>query len=167
MGRNVKARAARYLKAVGGAEALRAMGNGNGVDLDALAGKERAKPQQREHIEQKAVMQWAQHREEMIPELKNLFAVPNGGARHIVVAKRMKAEGVKRGVPDLFLAIPRKPFHGLFLEMKVDGNKTSAQQDDWILRLRAAGYRVEVCYGRGPAIEHLIDYLQIPERWRY
>ena len=29
------------------------------------------------------------------------FAIPNGGKRNIITASKLKAEGVKKGVPDL------------------------------------------------------------------
>ena len=35
-----------------------------------------------------------------------VYAVPNGGARHIRVAVKLKAEGVRRGVPDLHIMMP-------------------------------------------------------------
>lgn len=36
-----------------------------------------------------------------------IFAIPNGGHRHIAVAKKMSAEGVQAGVPDICVAVPR------------------------------------------------------------
>lgn len=47
-----------------------------------------------------------------------LIAIPNGGKRNVIVASKLKAEGVVAGVPDLFLAIPNGTYHGLFIEMK-------------------------------------------------
>ncbi|WP_289227286.1 VRR-NUC domain-containing protein, partial [Parabacteroides goldsteinii] len=37
-----------------------------------------------------------------------LFAVPNGGSRHKIEAANMKRQGVKRGVADVILQIPKK-----------------------------------------------------------
>jgi hypothetical protein len=93
------------------------------------------------------------------PELALLFAVPNGGHRLVAVAKRMKAEGVRAGVPDMCLPVARGPHHGLFLEMKVGRNKPSADQLWWIEQLRAQGYYCQVCYDWTKAVEILIDYL--------
>ena len=53
--------------------------------------------------EQRNLVEWAWAMEKQIPELKNLFAIPNQGAARL---KRLQMEGTKRGVPDLFLAAP-------------------------------------------------------------
>ena len=51
------------------------------------------------------------------PQLALIFAIPNGGKRHIGTARKLKAEGVRSGVPDIFLACPRMPydFHDLIV----------------------------------------------------
>lgn len=46
------------------------------------------------------------------------FAVPNGGHRHIRTAAKLKAEGVRRGVPDLCFVLPGGRFAGLELKAK-------------------------------------------------
>ena len=70
-----------------------------------------------EHAEQVLLMQWwaLSHKLFGVPE-QLLFAIPNGGERNIIVAARMKKEGVRAGVPDLFLAAPKGGFHGLLTE---------------------------------------------------
>ena len=80
------------------------------------------------------------------PALKRLHAIPNGGQRHKAVAGKLKAEGVKRGVPDVSLPVPTWPFNGFYLEMKKPGelNSTSPEQKDWIRELRQLGYCVLV-----------------------
>ena len=58
-----------------------------------------------EHQEQVALVTWFRIR---FPLLRMaLFAIPNGGLRHIKVAMTLKAEGVIAGVSDLFLMVPR------------------------------------------------------------
>ena len=74
----------------------------------------------------------------------------------------MVAEGVKAGVPDLFLAVPRDPHHGLFIEMKrADGGRVSNEQREWISRLKKQGYKVVVCHGCVAAIKEIQDYLEV------
>lgn len=77
-----------------------------------------------------------------------LFAIPNEGIRNQKNASRMKAEGMVSGVPDLFLAIPLKGFHGLFIEMKrLRGSKTTPEQKIFIEDLKKQGYSCHICKG--------------------
>lgn len=112
-----------------------------------------------EHDEQVALFRWAGYKTREIPELCFLFAIPNGGARHIAVARKLKAEGVKAGIPDIFLPVVRGAYHGLFIEMKVGKNKLTGPQEEWHVVLKGQGYRVEVCYGWEAAKDVLEDYL--------
>ena len=56
-----------------------------------------------EHDQQVLLFRWASH----YRELDCMYAIPNGGHRDVRVAARLKAEGVKAGVPDICLPIPR------------------------------------------------------------
>lgn len=114
-----------------------------------------------EHNEQVSLMAWAEWAAIDRPELALLFAIPNGGARDAVTGAKMKAEGVKRGVPDLFLPVARNGYHGLFIEMKRrDGGRITPEQQRWIDRLTEQGYRVVVCYGRDEAETAIVTYLE-------
>ena len=66
----------------------------------------------------------------LYPELRFLYAVPNGGFRHKSVAGRMKAQGARAGVPDFNLDVARGPYHGLRIELKrrVGGTVSNAQK---------------------------------------
>lgn len=120
-----------------------------------------------EHDEQAALFLWARLSRVRFPELRLMFAIPNGGHRNLLVAKKMKAEGCKAGVPDILLPVARQGHHGLFLEMKTTGNRPkrggkgglSDIQAEWIGDLRAQGYRVEVCYGAEEARNVICEYL--------
>jgi hypothetical protein len=112
-----------------------------------------------EHDEQVALFQWAATALKMMPEVGLLHAIPNGGHRHPAVAKRLKAEGVKRGVPDLCLPIPRGPYHGMYIEMKAGENKPTAEQLAWFSALSALGYYTALCYSAERAIEEITFYL--------
>jgi len=100
-----------------------------------------------------------------VPQLRWLHAIPNGGARDPVTAARLKAEGVKAGVPDLFLPIakwlsPSYAFHGLYIEMKkgVSGRQ-SKEQIDFEAHCMTASYRYVVCRNWREAADALKDYL--------
>ena len=116
-----------------------------------------------ESEEQQAVFVWAYVMAYRDPRLVLLFHIPNGGSRPIVTAARMKQEGVRAGVPDLFLPAPAGEWHGLFIEMmkKDRKNKPTKEQKMWIDALQEQGYRAEVAYGADAAIKILKDYLGI------
>lgn len=115
-----------------------------------------------EHLNQVALFSWAALYVSQYPALKNIFSIPNGGHRHISVAKKLKAEGVRAGVPDIFLAQPNSEYAGLFIEMKSEKGTISDAQAEWLERLETARYRCEVCYSWTAAANIIIDYLNLP-----
>jgi hypothetical protein len=121
----------------------------------------RSKRSQPEHDEQVGVFNKLRSCEQDHPDLAFVFAVPNGGARHPAVAGRLKAEGVKRGVPDICIPIPRKGFHGLFIEMKVGKNTITPDQKAYRDFLIRQGYDHAVCYGQEEALTRMGTYLDI------
>lgn len=93
-------------------------------------------------------------------EAAMLFAVPNGANKSPAARQRFRAEGLRAGVPDMFFAVARGGFHGLFIEMKRrKGGVVSPEQKDYINALRARGYRAEVCRGCDEAIDVLSSYM--------
>lgn len=113
-----------------------------------------------EDTEQIGVIDWANWNTGRFPELKLLFHVPNGGKRNAAEAARFKAMGVKAGVPDLCLPVPRGGYAGLYIEMKYGKNKTTEKQEEWIHSLIEQGYLVKVCWGGQEATAALEEYLQ-------
>jgi len=115
-----------------------------------------------EHKEQVKFVQWSKRNTAEHPELWLLFAIPNGGQRHIAVASKLKLEGVKPGVPDLFLPVARHKRHGLFIEMKrADGGTLSRHQKEWRKRLLAEDYAIVTCHGFEAAKKVIKYYLSI------
>ena len=87
------------------------------------------------------------------------FAVPNGGKRDVKEAARMKREGVLAGVPDVFVALKRGPYGGLFIEMKIQsGGKVSESQSRIQAALIISGYDVKVCKGADEAYQVFLAY---------
>jgi hypothetical protein len=74
------------------------------------------------------------------PRLKWLFAIPNGGQRNISVARKLKREGVKRGVFDLFLPVASLGFHGCFMEVKAPSGTLSDEQKEFQENISSQGY---------------------------
>ena len=93
------------------------------------------------------------------PDLDLVFAIPNGGHRDIRTAKRLSAEGVKAGVPDLMFPVARGAYHGLFIEMKANKNRPTVKQKIWHKKLASQGYLVKICYSADEAFQLLVGYL--------
>ena len=108
-----------------------------------------------EHQEQKALFEWSELQKNVYPGLSLLHAIPNGQYRS---GQKMEP-GLKAGVPDICLPVPRGDYHGLYIEMKYGKNKPAPAQVWWIGQLRAQGYRVEVCYNWLAAQDVILDYL--------
>ena len=111
---------------------------------------------------QQALMRWwsAAHAGLYCPE-ELLFAVPNGGVRNIATAVRLKREGVRAGVPDLFLAAPNKSSFGLFIELKAgNAGRVSEAQRRMLDLLESHGYACVVCRDLDHAIEAITNHLK-------
>ena len=95
------------------------------------------------------------------PELSLMFHVPN--ERHCTPqqGKTLQRMGVKRGVPDLCLPVPKGRYNGLFIEMKTEAGKTTDDQEWWGGRLLAQGYMWEVCHGWESAVRVLEWYMNL------
>lgn len=94
------------------------------------------------------------------PELELVYAIPNGGSRNKVEAANLKRQGVNKGIPDICVPVARGGYHGLYIEMKRQhvGGLTEDQKDK-IQKLRAQGYRVEVCRGFQKAADVIEEYM--------
>ena len=111
--------------------------------------------------EQTVLFEWARMMQGKYPELALLHAIPNGGSRHPVEAKNLKAQGVKAGIPDMFLPVARQGYHGLYIELKRQkGGRVSAEQKKMLEALRAQGYKAVVCEGWQNAMNEIVDYLK-------
>lgn len=110
--------------------------------------------------EQKALFEWADRAKGKYPALRWMFHIPNGGSRNLVEARHLKEQGVKRGVPDIFLATPNALYMGLFIEMKRHGGRVRPEQRQWIEYLNRAGYRAVVCEGFDEARTVILEYLK-------
>lgn len=125
-----------------------------------------------ESSQQKALFAWAADSVGKYPALAYMFAIPNGGLRDVRTATNLKAEGVKSGVPDIFLPCPiqtgwAKQYAGLFIEMKLEKYRhhknggCSDAQIDFINYVADIGYYIKVCYSWKEARDILIKYLEL------
>lgn len=123
-----------------------------------------------EHSHQAAFFCWiANNADKVDPRLKFAFAVPNGGERNKATASRLKAEGVKAGVPDVFVPIPSNcgKYHGLWLEFKRPGTDEkkegtlSDKQEKYRDYLVSQNYLHFVVYGWLTAVSAVLRYLEL------
>jgi len=115
-----------------------------------------------EDNEQQGLFQWASHYE----ILKWMFHIPNGGRRNKKEAVRLKRQGVKAGVYDIFLPLVNADgYPGLFIEMKrrkVDGpSRSSPDQKCFGRAMACQGYKCVVCFGVDEAILAIKDYIKL------
>lgn len=109
-----------------------------------------------EHQEQVSLFQFLSYH----PNLSVIFAIPNGFYSTPAQKSKMKHEGLKNGVWDIFVPIPSRGYHGMFLEMKYGSNQLSDTQKCFGSAMEALGYRCEVAYSAMEAYTQIMDYLQ-------
>lgn len=112
-----------------------------------------------EHSDQVTLFYWAKLKEVEYPELRWMFAIPNGTRTSPGVAAKMKAEGVLKGASDIFLPCSKGEHHGLFLELKTKIGRASPEQLEFIKAMRDQGYAAFVVHGWEAAAKTIQLYL--------
>lgn len=113
-----------------------------------------------ERAEQMALFAWAALSVGIYPDLKWMFAIKNAEKGGAIRGAMAKAEGVKAGVSDIMLPVPRHCVHGLFIELKTKTKgKTSKEQLEFGEEMFKNGYGFCVCNGWEAARNVLIQYL--------
>ena len=88
-----------------------------------------------EHKLQVAIVKWLDFTQDFY-----YFAIPNGGARHRLVAIKLKMEGAKAGVADMFWMVHNKNWKGIFVEVKIDKGKQQPNQKSFENICYCSGY---------------------------
>ncbi len=111
-----------------------------------------------EHQEQVDFVKWFRV---AYPEVL-IFAIPNGGYRSRVTASRLKAEGVVKGIPDLYI-----PAWNLWVEMKrTKGGSVSADQKSMMEYLtKYCRHQTIVAKGSEDAKKQIAHFVQRLEKW--
>lgn len=113
-----------------------------------------------EEQEQITLFEWVEQAKAAHPELAFLYAIPNGGKRSKPEAVRFQRAGVRKGIPDMFLSVPRGGCHGLYIELKrLDGGRLAQEQIEWLNRLSRQGYKCAVCHGWDAARREIMEYI--------
>ena len=116
---------------------------------------------QYEADEQKLLFEWMEYAEVLYPELQLCFHIVNEGARSYRYGHELRKQGMKAGVPDVCLPVPRGGYGALYIEMKrTNGGRVSEAQKWWIDKLNAAGNLAVVCHGFDEAKDAILAYLQ-------
>ena len=114
---------------------------------------------------QQAVIKWWAYAWKVLraPCEEVLYAIPNGGSRRIVEAVIMKREGVRKGVADLFLSVPKGGFAGFYIEMKTQTGVIRTEQKQFLLTASKLKYCVAVCRSAEEAVEQITSYMRQPD----
>lgn len=130
------------------------------VALAALAKNPELLKGNQEHFEQAFIFDYFERKHPDIYAL--LHATPNGGKRSKATAGKMKAEGQKKGYPDMSLDMARGIYHGMRIELKAPGGPAPTnEQIEWMHKLREEGYYVVLAYGAEEAITAILEYVNL------
>lgn len=85
---------------------------------------------------------------------------PNGEKRDALVGMKLKQMGTSPGFPDFEIPLPRKGYHGLYIELKrVFGGGLSEAQREWRDYLIKEGYCWHMARGSDDLIQFVEKYL--------
>jgi hypothetical protein len=119
-----------------------------------------------EHNEQVAVIDWCMSNLNKYPDLHLIYAVPNGamlggGRIGAIRMNYLKAEGLRPGVSDLCLPVPKGKYHGAYFELKTLHGTVSENQEQFIKAVEELGYFAPVCWGADDAINNIEWYMEL------
>jgi len=113
-----------------------------------------------EHEIQSAIVDWSKlKKHNNLTVFDYLIKIPNEAKRSYALAARLKKEGLKAGVSDLFLALPSNGYFGLWLEIKAKRGRVTEAQAKFIDKMVCVGYVGKVAYSAEQAINMIDDYL--------
>lgn len=110
---------------------------------------------------QRNIFAWSELHREEYPELKYLAHVKNEektGAKEVAIDR---ANGVRKGFPDLILPIPRGGYGCCMIELKTEKGRASDAQKWWVEHMNAEGNFAEICHGWTSAVRVLEWYLSL------
>lgn len=94
------------------------------------------------------------------------FHCPNGGSRNGIEAAKLKAMGVKPGIPDCLILDQRHGYSGLSIELKVGYNKPTENQLEQFDKLVARNWMVVVSWSLEEVIACIDWYYDIQSKLR-
>lgn len=120
--------------------------------------KNKGKAAPTEHDLQASCVRWFRLQYHDYADL--LLAIPNGARRTRWERGQVLEEGLRKGTPDLFLAVARGGKHGLWIEMKNGkAGRLSDAQKEMIAKLESQGYACAVCHTMDEFMEIVGEYI--------
>lgn len=95
-------------------------------------------------------------------ERKTKVKVSKSGKFYTPEGNAMRKKGVKKGVPDILIFDPRGGYGGLAIELKIDYNKPSEHQKEWLKNLQHVGWKVLWSNDLDEVLETIDEYLKEP-----
>lgn len=104
---------------------------------------------------QKAVMEWIR----LQPTIRDfIIHIPNEGKRSASYGKSLKDMGIRPGVSDLFIAMPRHECNGAWIELKSKNGILSPEQKEFLHHMESQNYFAMTCFSIEAAISTIEWY---------
>lgn len=113
---------------------------------------------------QALIFEWAKNDKRLYRMIMLSANVTSIGA-----ALRNKKLGYKKGVPDIFLPLPKGKYYGLFIEIKKDDNSKNKRsyhtrrQRNWCLYLNRLNYLAVMTVGLEETKKVISEYLELKD----
>lgn len=118
--------------------------------------KNKGKSAPTEHDLQVRCLRWLRNNHKRVL----CYAIPNGAYTTKTTARKLVAEGVCHGIPDLHIPIARGGYHSLYIEMKNGkAGRLSEHQKEMIKKLELLGNKVVVCRSLEDFVNEVETYL--------
>ena len=93
-----------------------------------------------------------------------IYHIANEGKRTHYTGNLLRRLGMRKGVPDLCIPLPRGKYHGFYIEMKSESGKVTKEQREWLKLLKNNGYATAICYGADEAINKISAYMRLERK---
>ena len=93
-----------------------------------------------------------------------IYHIANEGKRTYYTGNLLRKAGMRKGVPDLCIPLPRGKYHGFYIEMKSKSGKVTKEQIQWLKLLKNNGYATAICYGADDAINKIAAYERLERK---
>lgn len=93
-----------------------------------------------------------------------IYHIANEGKRTRYTGDLLRRLGMRKGVPDLCIPLPRGKYHGFYIEMKSKSGKVTKEQTQWLKLLKNNCYATAICYGADEAINKIAAYMRLERK---